>query len=520
MTPLPTNSSETSKFDVPSADILAQFWQASPLALAVISRSGVVLGANQAFGRRLGNDARVLEGEFDNSQNPTSFSPDEPRSQRRIVRFRAADGKVHSIWTIVVRLDARSDTDAAHVLSLNEDVEASNVRSERDRQIHGLERIRATSPLAIVEWDTEGRVTHWNESAEAIFGWTAVEMIGHDFFPRIIPDSATLQVKEVVQALLRGEFANARNANITKNGDIITCQWYNSILRDEHGQIIGVISQAEDVSSEERAKQDLLESKALLVSLIDNLPTAIALKDEAGRHQVINRIFEDWNGKSKEEILGKTDAECWPIELAQLRERGSGHVATSGIRQTREEHLKNEDGTVRECSVLEFPIYDRQGKLRGVCSVATDLTATRHASQEREYLQQQLIETQQNALRELSTPLLPVAHGVLVMPLVGNIDPNRSAMIMDTLLHGIPQHGASVAILDITGVRDIDHSTAEAIVTVARAGKMLGAEVLLTGMRPNVARALVDIGANLEGIVSLGTLRGGIDYALRHNKRH
>jgi len=106
------------------------------------------------------------------------------------------------------------------------------------------------------------------------------------------------------------------------------------------------------------------------------------------------------------------------------------------------------------------------------------------------------------------------------MPLVGHIDSGRSAMIMETLLHGIPAYGASVAILDITGVRETDYTTAEAIIAATRAGKLLGAEVLLTGMRPNVARTLVEIGANLEGIVTLATLRGGVNYALQRSRRH
>ncbi len=505
------------RFEPPPRDVLIGLWQANSDAMAVISSAGQITFANHAFLERFGPNAELLEEQEGYGDRPSWFPQNVSRNQRRLVRYHSNDGTIHPVWTRVVRLDATADGDAAFIFILADDFDESEGLY---RNHEWFERNPSFSPLAVVEWNPEGRVVRWNASAERIFGWSAEEMIGHSFFKRIIPDIAAEQVKGVILALLRGEFANARNANVTKDGRIITCQWYNTLLRDKHGAIVGVVSQAEDVSNEEHARLELIESKALLSAIIDNLPTSVSLKDEHGRYQLVNHVFAQWNGHAQDDVHGKTDAECWPPELAALRERGAKHVFETRSRQTREERITDGFGETRDCSVVEFPIHDRHGDIRSICSVAADLTAIRRAAEERETLQQQLIESQQKALRELSTPLLPVADGVLVMPLVGHIDSGRSAMIMETLLHGIPAYGASVAILDITGVRETDYTTAEAIIAATRAGKLLGAEVLLTGMRPNVARTLVEIGANLEGIVTLATLRGGVNYALQRSRRH
>jgi len=86
--------------------------------------------------------------------------------------------------------------------------------------------------------------------------------------------------------------------------------------------------------------------------------------------------------------------------------------------------------------------------------------------------------------------------------------------VMSTLLEGISTSGAAVAILDITGVSVVDTQVANGLIRAARAASLLGAEVVLTGIRPEVARTLVGLGADLHDIVTRGTLQSGIAYAM------
>ena len=127
----------------------------------------------------------------------------------------------------------------------------------------------------------------------------------------------------------------------------------------------------------------------------------------------------------------------------------------------------------------------------------------------------QIIQVQAVALRELSSPLIPISDSVLVMPLIGAIDSGRAQQVLETLLAGIASHAAHLVIVDITGVPLIDMQVANALIRAAQAVKLLGAQVVLTGIRPEVAQTLVGLGLDLRGIVTRSTLQAGIAYGLR-----
>ena len=122
------------------------------------------------------------------------------------------------------------------------------------------------------------------------------------------------------------------------------------------------------------------------------------------------------------------------------------------------------------------------------------------------------------ALAELSTPLIPISDDTVVMPLVGTIDSRRAQQVIEGLLVGIVETRAQVAILDITGVPVVDTQVANALLRAAQAVKLLGAQVVLTGIRPEVAQTLVGLGVDLTGIVTRSTLQSGIAFALGYGK--
>jgi rsbT co-antagonist protein RsbR len=133
--------------------------------------------------------------------------------------------------------------------------------------------------------------------------------------------------------------------------------------------------------------------------------------------------------------------------------------------------------------------------------------------------QEELIRAQAHAIAELSTPLIPISNEILVMPLVGVMDSGRAKQVMEGLLNGLSSSRGQYAILDITGVSVVDTQVANALIRSAHAARLLGAEVILTGIRPEVAQTLVSIGAGLADIVTCGTLQAGIAYALRRQRK-
>lgn len=127
--------------------------------------------------------------------------------------------------------------------------------------------------------------------------------------------------------------------------------------------------------------------------------------------------------------------------------------------------------------------------------------------------QQQLLREQENTLTQLSTPLIPISDAIVVMPLIGRLDAARGEQIMITLLEGVERTRARVAILDITGVGSVDAISAEMLVRVTRTAQLLGARVILTGLRPDVAIALMELGAELGRAATCATLQAGIRLA-------
>lgn len=127
--------------------------------------------------------------------------------------------------------------------------------------------------------------------------------------------------------------------------------------------------------------------------------------------------------------------------------------------------------------------------------------------------QQELLRAQEAMLMQLSTPLIPISDTVVVMPLVGRLDSTRADQVMSTLLHGVEQTGARVAILDITGVPSVDAVTADVLVRATRAVQLVGARIILTGIRPDVAVALLELGRDLSGVITRATLQDGIRHA-------
>lgn len=151
---------------------------------------------------------------------------------------------------------------------------------------------------------------------------------------------------------------------------------------------------------------------------------------------------------------------------------------------------------------------------RHVAALEQAITERERAEAERERVREEMLRIQEAALAELSTPLIPLNDRVMVMPLIGNVDATRAQRVMETLLEGISKNSAAIAILDITGVSIVDTQVANALVRAAQAVKLLGAQVVLTGLRPEVAQTLVGMGADLGGIVTRSTLQSGIAYAM------
>lgn len=130
-------------------------------------------------------------------------------------------------------------------------------------------------------------------------------------------------------------------------------------------------------------------------------------------------------------------------------------------------------------------------------------------------VREDVIRTQTIAIQELSVPIVPIYPGVLVLPLIGRIDTQRADAIMETLLNGVSREEACIVLLDITGVPLVDTATAHHLIQAARAVRLLGAEMVLVGIGPEIAQTVMQLGVDLSDITTCSNLQAGFALALR-----
>ena len=127
-----------------------------------------------------------------------------------------------------------------------------------------------------------------------------------------------------------------------------------------------------------------------------------------------------------------------------------------------------------------------------------------------------VIEGQQRAIRQLSTPVLQLRPGLLILPIVGALDRDRLEQMRALLLHAVRVRRARAIVLDVTGVPEIDSVAANQLIGSVTSARMMGAETIISGLSAEIAQTLVTVGIDLSLVVSAGDLQGGIELAERH----
>jgi rsbT co-antagonist protein RsbR len=128
---------------------------------------------------------------------------------------------------------------------------------------------------------------------------------------------------------------------------------------------------------------------------------------------------------------------------------------------------------------------------------------------------EEIIQRQQEELLELSTPVVKLWDGVLAAPMIGTLDSARTQMVMETLLQRIVDTGAEIAIIDITGVPTVDTLVAQHLLKTVTAIRLMGAEGIISGIRPQIAQTIVHLGIDLQGITTKASLADALALALR-----
>ncbi|HYO51544.1 STAS domain-containing protein [Archangium sp.] len=128
---------------------------------------------------------------------------------------------------------------------------------------------------------------------------------------------------------------------------------------------------------------------------------------------------------------------------------------------------------------------------------------------------EEVIMRQQQEMMELSTPVVQLWDRIVALPLIGTLDSGRTQTVMETLLQRIVETGAEIAIIDITGVPTVDTLTAQHLIKTVTATRLMGAECVISGIRPQIAQTIVHLGVDLAGVVTKSSLAGAFSWALK-----
>ena len=247
------------------------------------------------------------------------------------------------------------------------------------------------------------------------------------------------------------------------------------------------------------------DSFRLLVESVKDY--AIVMLDPDGHVVSWNAGAERFKGYKAEEIIGKHFSCFYPAEAIErgVPEQELKAAAKDG-RFEDEGWRVRKDGKQFWANVIISALRNKNGTLRGFSKVTRDLTERKQAEER--------IKQQSREITELSTPVMQVWQGVVVAPLIGSLDSQRTQQFMERLLGRIVETNSPVALVDIMGVPTIDTQTAQHLIETISAVRLLGAQVVLTGVRPAIAQTLVHLGIDLSGIMTRASLSAGLQVAL------
>jgi PAS domain S-box-containing protein len=420
-----------------------------------------------------------------------------------------------------------------------------------------LAAIVESSEDAIVSKTLEGVITSFNAAAERLYGYKAEEALGQNI-SLIVPEELHPQLAEIEATLRRGEkVSHLETVRLRKDGTRVEVAVSISPVRDSTGRTVGAANIARDITARRRAEAELAR-RVRQAALGAEVGAALAEGDIPLRG-VLQRCAE-----AVVKYLDAAFARVWTIErgadVLELQASAGMYTHTDGphgrvpvgkfkiglIAAERRPHLTNsvvgdprvgDQEWARREGMVAFAGYpllveDRlvgvlamfarralpDDMLEALASVANVIAQGIERRRAEERLAELLREREQT-LEEVSTPVVPVLEGVLVLPLIGSLDTERTAKATRAALTEVRRQGARVCILDITGARLVDSNAVANLTNLVQALKLVGAEACVTGVGAQVAQTLVGLGLDMRGLRTYRTLAQALAALLDNQRR-
>ncbi|UBF29211.1 PAS domain S-box protein [Kovacikia minuta CCNUW1] len=299
-----------------------------------------------------------------------------------------ADGSVH--WILGKGLTLRNSAgQAVRMIGLGMDVTDRKRAEEALRQAHQQLAFHIeNSPLGVIEWDHELRISHWSHQAEHIFGWKAEELIGKVWSDwSFIYEADQAQVSEIATRLLNGQDQQniSYNRNYAKDGRVLDCEWYNSVLLDDAGKAISILSLIQDVSDRKRTEAALRESEAQYRDLVEAANCIIVRFDTRGIIRFINDYGQRFFGYEANELIGHN---VMGTIVPEMESSGRDlNALVHDMRHHPERYALNENENLCKNGDRVWvvwsnkPILDEAGNVVEILSVGTNVTERKQAEE-------------------------------------------------------------------------------------------------------------------------------------------
>jgi rsbT co-antagonist protein RsbR len=387
-------------------------------------------------------------------------------------------------------------------LSRHEAHDAEKSRSvEADGHMFKLLIDNAPDGVAISTMD--GQIRYVNTRYLKMHGY-GDEMLGTTIM-NVVPNPAELE--PAMQVLREQGFWQGRITHQRSDGSHFPTLSSVFIIFDDVGRPQWLAAIDRDISAIVEQEEQLRLARFTL----ENTADAIGWYDMSGKLVYLNAAGYRLYGYTSEDLPDLHVSSIDPGFTADVIERLAIRLRSEGSMRIEREHHHRDGHVIPVEATNSYMAFENR---EYICVVIRDVSERKKTEAEHSALQQQIINAQQDALREISTPLIPISDEIVIMPLVGTIDSMRAQQIMETLLEGIAHYQSELAILDITGVSMVDTQVAQALIRAAQAVKLLGARAILTGIKPQIAQTLVHLGVDLQDIVTYGSFQSGVAAAL------
>ena len=365
-----------------------------PIPLGVVNKDGVIAYFNDPFTRVFGyttDDVPTMKEWWQLAYPDASYRQWVMDSWGAAVVKAAKEGT--DIEPAEYRVTCKNGAERIVLIggaALEDNVLATFIditeRKQAEEMLRKLSIAVEQSPASVVITDLEACIQYVNPRFTEVTGYSAAEVIGQN--PRILQSGQTAKETylELWGKLSSGLAWHGELINKRKNGELYWEETHIAPVKNPAGAVTHYVAMKADISERKRAEKMLLQSEASLRAILDNSPYLIWLKDMGGRFIAVNKAFFNTTGRAQmQDVLGKTDFDLWPKELAR-KYRADDAEVMSTRRQKLTEEMLMDNGKICWVETFKAPIMDVNGHLLGTTGFAQDITGRKNAESQIRHL--------------------------------------------------------------------------------------------------------------------------------------